>query len=147
MRNYEKHYMNGIYVPYKKEIRRIKNLFKLRTPFKLRIQDISVCDVYLINKLMYQSVLIKHPSDSGIDNADDIYYGVEPFLRHLASKHATDEHERYSYGGTEFVIEIRTKSEEDDSYNYDKIIEVNVEHTIDGITFKFDDPNYIYFNP
>ena len=57
----------------KKEVRRIKKLFKLRIPFKLRIQGISVYGVYLVNKLMYQSMLIKHPSDSGIDNASDIY--------------------------------------------------------------------------
>ena len=56
----------------------------------------------------------------------------------MASKHATEEHEGYTHDGTKFDIEIRTESKEDDFYNYDKIIEVNVEleHTIDGIMFK-----------
>ena len=98
---------------------------------------------------MHQTILIKYPPAIDIENSGDVYDKVEPFLRHLACKHIPEKHEGYTYIGTEFDIGIRTESEEDDFHDYKMLVAVNVEpeSTINGIVFKFREPDFREFNP
>ena len=117
----------------------IKNLFKHQIPFCSLCHDMLGRVNFLQDFSMHQTILIKYPPAIDIENSGDVYDKVEPFLRHLASKHIAEKHEGYTYVGTEFDTGIRTESKEDDLHDYKLLVEVNVEpeNTINGIVFKF----------
>ena len=71
----------------------VKNLFKHQIPFLFRSHSIQEHVMGMQDLPLYQSMIIEYPLAIGIENSGDLYYKVEPFLHHLASKHIAAKHE------------------------------------------------------
>ena len=128
----------------------IKNLFKHDASLHLRWHYLlGEGGMYLQDRLRYETILIKYPPAIGIENSDDVYEKVKPFLRHLASKHIAEKREGYTYTGTEFDTGIRFEFEEYYMDHDEMLVEVNIEpeNTINGIVFKFREPDFKEFDP
>ena len=96
------------------------------------------------DRSLYRSMLIKYPPAIDIENSGDVYDKIEPFLRHLASKHKAAKHEGYMYIGSIFDKGIMYDSWDDDR-DYKELVTVKVE--LHGDVLIFGEPDFIEFDP
>ena len=103
----------------------IENIFKNQIYFQ-GIYDNSVVHEglpFICKTLLYKTMLIQDPQSMCLDNVDDIYRKVEPFIRYLVSEHRTMEPEGSRYVESSFGIGIFIR--DDDLDHYKKLVTVN----------------------
>ena len=103
----------------------IENIFKNQVYFQ-GIYDNSVVHEglpFICKTLLYKTMLIQDPQSMCLDNVDDIYRKVEPFIRYLVSEHRTMEPEGSRYVESSFGIGIFIR--DDDLDHYKKLVTVN----------------------
>ena len=122
----------------------IENIFKNQIYFQ-GIHDNSVDHEgvpFIIKTLLYRTMLIQNPQSMWLDNIDDIYRRVEPFIHYLASEHKTMEPEGSKYVDSSFDTGNFTRDVE----KYKKLAEVNIYYD-DWDDFHFREPEYLEIGP
>ena len=123
----------------------IENIFKNQIYFQDIQEDNSFINPTInpfINKYFtYKTMLIQDPQSMYLDNADNIYRKVEPFIRYLISKHIKIKPEGCKYQVSVFNIFIIDNVE-----NYKKIIELII-NAYDGSIYLENNPDTSYTEP
>ena len=123
----------------------IENLFKYQMPIgKDRHWPADDLGTHFFVSSCYKTILIKNPTQTGVDAIDDIYHKVNPFLRYLASKHLSEKYEGYLFTESTIKIGIMIKDGIDE-LDFKDLLHIEFDYHEERI--HFEELVYVEFDP